>query len=97
MWEPGSWGPRPTLAPILAQAPGWTPTAGLYDTLLLLLPPLTCAPPPGREERRALEEKYDRLYAPLYDKRAEVVNGKAEAPENETGAAVLFGAPGPLA
>lgn len=37
-----------------------------------------------REERRALEEKYDRLYAPLYDKRAEVVNGKAEAPENET-------------
>ena len=38
------------------------------------------------EERRALEEKYEALYAPLYDKRAQVVNGAAEAPENETGA-----------
>lgn len=37
-----------------------------------------------REERRALEEKYERLYAPLYSKRSEVVNGTAEAPENET-------------
>ncbi len=32
-----------------------------------------------------MEEKYDRLYAPLYDKRTDVVNGKVEAPENETG------------
>lgn len=42
----------------------------------------------GREERRALEEKYDVLYTPLYDKRAAVVNGAAEAPENETGGRV---------
>lgn len=40
--------------------------------------------PACREERRALEEKYDKLYIPLYDKRADVISGKAEAPENET-------------
>jgi len=40
----------------------------------------------GREERRALEEKYEALYSPIYDKRSDVINGKAEAPENETGA-----------
>ncbi|KAI3425788.1 hypothetical protein D9Q98_007763 [Chlorella vulgaris] len=37
-----------------------------------------------REEKRALEDKYDKLYTPLYDKRAQIVNGLAEAPENET-------------
>ncbi|KAL4457364.1 hypothetical protein ABPG75_012229 [Micractinium tetrahymenae] len=37
-----------------------------------------------REERRALEEKYEKLYAPLYDRRRDVINGAAEAPENET-------------
>jgi hypothetical protein len=50
---------------------------------LLLLP----AAAPHREERRALEEKYDQLYTPLYTRRSAVVNGAAEAPENETGAA----------
>ena len=38
-----------------------------------------------REERRALEEKYDALYAPIYAKRSDVINGRQEAPENETG------------
>ncbi|KAI7838698.1 hypothetical protein COHA_007497 [Chlorella ohadii] len=37
-----------------------------------------------REERRALEEKYDALYAPIYAKRSDVINGRQEAPENET-------------
>ncbi|GAB4823465.1 hypothetical protein N2152v2_010511 [Parachlorella kessleri] len=36
------------------------------------------------EERRALEQKYAKLYEPLYAKRAAVVNGSLEAPENET-------------
>ena len=47
--------------------------------------------PACREERRALDEKYDSLYCPLYDRRAAVVNGKAEAPENETGACAWVG------
>ncbi|PRW57921.1 Nucleosome chromatin assembly complex isoform B [Chlorella sorokiniana] len=37
-----------------------------------------------REERRALEERYDALYAPIYAKRSDVINGRQEAPENET-------------
>lgn len=37
-----------------------------------------------KEERRALEEKYDALYAPIYAKRSDVINGRQEAPENET-------------
>lgn len=50
-------------------------------------------PHPSREERRALEEKYEKLYTPLYDRRRDVINGAAEAPENETGARE---APSPL-
>ena len=45
-----------------------------------------------REERRALEEKYDALYAPIYAKRSDVINGRQEAPENETGARGCWGA-----
>lgn len=44
-----------------------------------------------REERRALEEKYDALYAPIYAKRSDVINGRQEAPENETGAVGCWG------
>ena len=33
-----------------------------------------------------MEEKYDALYAPIYAKRSDVINGRQEAPENETGA-----------
>ena len=52
-------------------------------------PPLRVSRPsphaPNREERRALEEKYAKLYTPLYDRRSKVVNGEEEAPENLSG------------
>ena len=59
------------------------PPAPIPHAASLLVP----AAAPNREERRALEEKYDQLYTPLYTRRSAVVNGAAEAPENETGAA----------
>ena len=33
------------------------------------------------EERAALEAKYDKLYAPLYDQRSSIVTGKVEPEE----------------
>ena len=36
------------------------------------------------EEMKALEEKYRKLYAPILDQRRAIVNGEAEAPDNET-------------
>ena len=70
-----------------AAAPAGAPPARPMRMPRQLLTPRALARR-GREERRALEEKYDALYTPLYDKRAAVVNGAAEAPENETGGRV---------
>lgn len=36
------------------------------------------------EEMKALEEKYRKLYAPILDQRRAIVNGEAEAPDNQT-------------